>query len=55
MAEDAKPAPVVQGRHLMDKGFKPGKEFGELLRRCYALQMERGLNDPEAILKVVLS
>lgn len=54
MAEDAKPAPVVQGKHLIARGMKPGKEFGELLKRCYLLQQERSLADAEEILKAVL-
>jgi tRNA nucleotidyltransferase (CCA-adding enzyme) len=53
-AEDAKAPAVVQGRHLVERGMKPGREFGELLKKCYLLQQERGLADPETILKVVL-
>jgi tRNA nucleotidyltransferase (CCA-adding enzyme) len=53
-AEDAKEAPVVEGRHLIAMGMKPGKEFGEILKKCRTVQEERGIKDAEEILKIVL-
>ena len=46
--------PVVQGRHLVARGFAPGPEYGRILERCLALQDETGLDDPEALLDRVL-
>lgn len=47
--------PVVQGRHLISRGFKPGPEFGAILAQCRELQDETGEKDPEKILGQVLS
>lgn len=46
--------PVVQGRHLVERGIQPGPEYGAVLDRCLALQDETGLRDPEALLERVL-
>ncbi len=45
---------VVQGRHLVARGYSPGPEYGQILERCLALQDETGLDDPDAILDAVL-
>jgi tRNA nucleotidyltransferase (CCA-adding enzyme) len=45
---------VVMGRHLIDRGMKPGPEFGEVLQRCRDVQDETGADDPEKILDEVL-
>lgn len=37
-------APLVMGRHLIEKGWTPGKEMGDKLRELYSLQIEAGLN-----------
>lgn len=37
-------APLVMGRHLIEKGWTPGKEMGNKLRELYSLQIEAGLN-----------
>ena len=38
--EHGPPAPVLQGRHLMEAGYEPGPEMGRLLRRVYELQLD---------------
>jgi tRNA nucleotidyltransferase (CCA-adding enzyme) len=34
------PEPLLKGRHLIEKGFKPGKEMGELLKQAFELQLD---------------
>lgn len=34
------PKPILMGRHLIDRGLKPGKKFGEILSQCYNAQIE---------------
>lgn len=48
------PPDVVQGRHLLALGMKPGREIGELLDRCRCVQDETGWKDPDRILDRVL-
>jgi tRNA nucleotidyltransferase (CCA-adding enzyme) len=38
--EHGPPAPLLQGRHLLEEGFEPGPEMGKLLRRVYELQLD---------------
>ncbi len=37
---DQAPSPIVQGRHLIDLGLKPGPEFGPILRACFEAQLD---------------
>lgn len=46
---------VVMGRHLIDRGMKPGPEFGKVLKTAYDVQIDQQLNDVDEILKIVLS
>lgn len=39
-AADAAPKPLVLGRHLIELGRAPGKEFKALLDRCYEAQLD---------------
>ena len=48
------PVDVVQGRHLIARGFAPGPHFSDILGRCREIQDETGLQDPEEILDRVL-
>jgi putative nucleotidyltransferase with HDIG domain len=43
-------ADVVQGRHLIERGMKPGPAFGPLLTACREYQYETGEKDPSKIL-----
>lgn len=38
--EEAKPEPIVKGRHLIALGLEPGPNFKEILNRCFDAQIE---------------
>ena len=38
--EANKPKPIVMGRHLIDLGLEPGKEFGKILDYCFQAQLD---------------
>lgn len=48
------PAPVVTGRHLIERGMTPGPQFRDLLEACQSVQDDTGLIDAEAILSQAL-
>jgi tRNA nucleotidyltransferase (CCA-adding enzyme) len=48
------PRDIVQGRHLLALGMKPGKEIGAILDQCRVVQDETGWTDAERILDRVL-
>jgi tRNA nucleotidyltransferase (CCA-adding enzyme) len=52
--ESAAEPPVVMGRHLLARGYRPGPEVGRILARCREVQDESGSRDPEQILDQVL-
>jgi tRNA nucleotidyltransferase (CCA-adding enzyme) len=35
-----RPTPLVLGRHLIERGFAPGPEFGPILDRCFEAQLD---------------
>lgn len=39
-AADGRPAPILQGRHLLAAGLPPGPELGATLKRAYEAQIE---------------
>jgi tRNA nucleotidyltransferase (CCA-adding enzyme) len=41
---------VVLGRHLIERGMRPGPEFGRILAGCREIQDRTGSRDPQAIL-----
>ncbi len=43
----APPRPLIQGRHLIANGFKPGKTMGAVLEQCFAAQLD-GVFDDES-------
>ena len=49
------PAPAVQGRHLVARGFAPGPRMGRLLAACREVQDETGWSDPDRILERVIA
>ena len=49
------PADVVQGRHLIARGFTPGPRVGALLELCREVQDDTGWLDAERILDEALS
>lgn len=44
--------PVLQGRHLIEAGHKPSKEFGAMLKKAYEYQIETGCKNIEELLNV---
>lgn len=42
--------PVLQGRHLIEAGHKPGPEFGKLLAKAYEYQLRTGCTDIQELL-----
>ncbi len=46
--KDAAPEPIVQGRHLIDAGLKPGPHFKPLLDACYEAQLDGVFDELEA-------
>jgi len=38
--EAAKPRPIIGGQHLIDRGFKPGPLFGQVIGECYEAQLD---------------
>ena len=47
---DQAPPDVVQGRHLIARGYKPSSWFSEVLEVCREVQDETGWDDPEQVL-----
>ncbi|HEU4389114.1 MAG TPA: HD domain-containing protein [Blastocatellia bacterium] len=45
--EEGPPEPILMGRHLLEAGFPPGPEMGELIRRVYELQLDGEVRDVE--------
>jgi tRNA nucleotidyltransferase (CCA-adding enzyme) len=43
--QDNAPKPILQGRHLLDLGMKPGKNFGKILDQAYEAQLEGTFTD----------
>jgi tRNA nucleotidyltransferase (CCA-adding enzyme) len=41
------PAPLVQGRHLIEMGMKPGKQFAPILKACYEAQLDGAFQTAE--------
>lgn len=43
---------VVLGRHLIERGLRPGPEFKEILLRCREIQYEKGLSVASEIMRL---
>ena len=48
--ERTAPRDAVLGRHLIERGMRPGPDFAPILERCREIQDETGWTDPERIL-----
>ena len=48
--ERTAPRDAVLGRHLVERGLRPGPGFGPILARCREIQDETGWTDPGPIL-----
>ena len=45
--KDSEPDPIVRGRHLIDRGLKPGPEFSPILEQCFEEQLDGTFQDME--------
>jgi putative nucleotidyltransferase with HDIG domain len=41
--------PILQGRDLIERGHKPGKDFSQILKQAYQYQLETGETEKEAL------
>ena len=41
----APPEPILQGRHLIARGFRGGPEMGAVLKRCFEAQLDGAFSD----------
>lgn len=48
---EEKPQPILMGRHLINLGMKPGKEFGVILSAAFDAQMNQEFNTLEGALQ----
>jgi tRNA nucleotidyltransferase (CCA-adding enzyme) len=56
--ESKAPAPILQGRHLLEMGLEPGPRIGEVTRAVYEMQLDgrvRTLDDAKEIAKKMIS
>jgi len=45
--QSSAPKPILLGRHLLERGFKPGPEFKPILDRAFEAQLDGAFHDPE--------
>lgn len=45
--EDEAPKPILLGRHLIERGMKPGKEFGTILKEAFEAQLDGAFDELE--------
>ena len=43
--QEKPPEPILMGRHLLELGLQPGKDFGLILHRAYEAQLEGAFFD----------
>ena len=48
--EDTAPKSILQGRHLIEKGLKPGPRFKSILSKAYEAQLKGAFDDLEGAL-----
>ena len=48
---DSAPKPLLQGRHLIDRGMQPGKHFGTILDEAFEAQLEGRFVDLDGALR----
>jgi tRNA nucleotidyltransferase (CCA-adding enzyme) len=48
---DSAPKPLLQGRHLIDRGMQPGKHFGTILDEAFEAQLEGKFADLDGALR----
>jgi tRNA nucleotidyltransferase (CCA-adding enzyme) len=56
--ESKAPAPILQGRHLLEMGLKPGPRIGEVTKAVYEMQLDgrvRTLEEAKEVAKEMIS
>jgi tRNA nucleotidyltransferase (CCA-adding enzyme) len=56
--ESKAPAPILQGRHLLEMGLEPGPRIGEITKAVYEMQLDgrvRSLEEAKNVAKQVIS
>ena len=48
--EHKPPAPILMGRHLLERGVEPGPRMGEILKAVYEMQLDGEVSDLEEAL-----
>lgn len=48
---DKAPRPILLGRHLLERGIKPGPQMGKILKNAFEAQLDGDFNDLEGALK----
>ena len=43
--KDSGPKAIILGRHLIQKGMKPGADFGPILKKCFEAQLDGAFDD----------
>jgi tRNA nucleotidyltransferase (CCA-adding enzyme) len=43
--KDSGPKAIILGRHLIQKGMKPGANFGPILKKCFEAQLDGAFDD----------
>jgi tRNA nucleotidyltransferase (CCA-adding enzyme) len=51
LVRESAPRPLLQGRHLIQRGMKPGPLFGKLLEKAFEAQLEGEFGDLEGALR----
>ena len=51
--EKKPPQPILKGRHLIQEGLKPSKQFSKLLEIAYQAQLDKKINSVEEGLKLL--
>jgi tRNA nucleotidyltransferase (CCA-adding enzyme) len=51
--ETKAPEPILMGRHLIELGLKPSKQFGDITKAIYELQLDGKIIDLETAIKEV--
>ena len=56
--ESKAPAPILQGRHLLEMGLEPGLRIGEITKAVYEMQLDgrvRALDEAKEVAKRIIS
>ena len=48
---DSAPAPILMGRHLIERGMVPSAKFKDILSEAYEAQLDGGFSDLDGALK----